>query len=123
MSQTVLLVEDDRWLAECYLAWLDGFGYDVVRVQDAQTALEVLDDRSVNLILLDIMLPFANGIHFLNVLSSHADLMQIPVIVCSGMSPKGLEQQYGVRAVLDKAMLTPALMLSTVSGVLASETV
>lgn len=119
----VLLVEDDRWMGECYLAWLQGFGYEVTWVQDAQAALNVLDDCKVELIVLDVMLPFANGVQFLNILASHADLMNIPVIVCSSMAPDGLQEQYGVRAVLDKTQLTPKQMQQTIAGVLTNATV
>lgn len=114
----VLLVEDDRWMGECYLSWLIGFGYDVTWVQDAQSALDALDQRKADLILLDVMLPFANGIHLLNVLASHADLSTIPVVVCSSMAPEGLGERYGVKAVLDKTQLTPKSMLSVLSGAL-----
>lgn len=123
MSPHVLLVEDDRWMGECYLAWLQGFGYDVTWVQDAQDALDALDSRRADLIVLDVMLPFANGVHLLNVLASHVDLMDIPVVVCSSMAPDGLQEQYGVKAVLDKAQLTPARMRSALAGVLSNAAV
>jgi DNA-binding response OmpR family regulator len=119
----VLLVEDDRWLGECYLAWLQGFGYDVVWAQDAQSALDVLDDVRVDLIVLDIMLPFANGLHLMNVLASHADLSKIPVVVCSSMAPQGLENLYGVKAVLNKAEVTPRTMQTALAGALNNASV
>lgn len=123
MKSSILLVEDDRWMGECYLAWLQGFGYDVIWAQDAQAALDALDDNKINLIMLDIMLPFANGVHLLNVLASHADLASIPVVVCSSMAPDGLERQYGVRAVLDKTQLTPKQMQTALAGALANATI
>src|SRR5262245_47362265 len=120
MKQSVLLVEDDRWMGECYLAWLQGFGYDVIWAQSAQEALDALDETKVELIVLDIMLPFANGVHLLNVLASHADLMHIPVVICSSMAPSGLQERYGVKAVLDKTLLTPKLMRSALAGALTN---
>lgn len=119
----VLLIEDDRWMGECYLAWLQGFGYDVTWVQTAQAGLDSLDELRVDLILLDIMLPFANGVHFLNVLASHADLSQIPVVVCSSIAPDGLQDTYGVKAVLNKAELDPKQMQATLAGVFANASV
>src|SRR5689334_17355696 len=123
MKPTVLLVEDDRWMGECYLSWLQGFGYDVVWAHDSQSALNAFDEFKVSLVILDIMLPFANGVQLLNVLASHPDLAQIPVVVCSSMSPNGLEQQYGVKAVLNKTELTPKLMRQTLAGALSNATV
>lgn len=118
MSGRVLLVEDDRWLGECYASWLQGFGYEVLWVRNAQSALDALDDARADLIVLDIMLPFANGVHLMNVLASHTDLSNIPIVVCSSMAPDGLEKLYGVRAVLDKAEVTPGVMQATLAGAL-----
>lgn len=119
----VLLVEDDRWMGECYLAWLQGFGYDVTWVQTAQAGLDSLDESRTDLIVLDIMLPFANGVHFLNVLASHVDLSHIPVVVCSSMAPDGLRDTYGVKAVLNKAELDPKQMQAALAGIFASASV
>lgn len=123
MKNTVLLVEDDRWMSECYQSWLEGFGYDVIWAPNAQVALDILDEQKISLIVLDVMLPFANGVHLLNVLASHADLMDIPVVICSSMAPEGLEERYGVKAVLDKTQLTPKTMHTALAGALTNAAV
>lgn len=121
--KTILLVEDDRWIGECYVGWLKGFGYEVAWVRDAQAALDAFDETKVHMVLLDIMLPFANGLHFLNVVASHADLMEIPVVVCSSLPPRESLEPYGVKAVLDKTTLTPKRLQATIDEVLAHATV
>lgn len=120
---TVLLVEDDRWMGDCYYLWLQGFGYKVVWVRDAQAAIDALDDADFDIIILDIMLPFANGIHLLNVIASHVDLMDIPVIICSSMAVDDLTGQYGVKKVLYKADLTPKKMQVAITGALANASI
>lgn len=119
MKKTILLVEDDQWIGECYQTWLHGFGYKTVWVRDAQSALDVFDETKVDAVLLDIMLPFANGIHFLNVVASHADLMHIPVVVCSSLPPQESLKPYGVQIVLDKTTLTPKQLQTAIHGVFA----
>lgn len=117
---TVLLVEDDRWLGECYEGWLKDFGYKVQWVRNAQAALDALDEVKIDIILLDIMLPFANGIHLLNVMASHSDLQRIPVIICSSMPPTKRDiAAYGVRVVLDKTTLTPKRLQIAISKTLS----
>ena len=116
----VLLVEDDRWMAECYTSWLQESGYIVAWSQTAQAALDELDEFKADLIVLDILLPFANGLHFLNVLASHTDLSQIPVVICSSTQPNNLQDIYGVKAVLNKADVGPKQMRTVLAEVFAN---
>lgn len=60
--KTILLVEDDRNLAEGLILNLEAEGYQVVHVDDGNEALTVLRDGMFDLVLLDIMLPGADGI-------------------------------------------------------------
>lgn len=103
----VLLVEDDQWLAECYLGWLAKAGFTAYWASDAQSALDVLDDQSCSAIVVDLFLPGANGIQLLQVLASYADTKATPVIVCSGALPAQDVDwaAYGVVATLDKTVL------------------
>ena len=60
--KTILLVEDDRNLAEGLLLNLEAEGYQVVHVDDGAEALPTLRDGIFDLVLLDIMLPGTDGI-------------------------------------------------------------
>lgn len=60
--KTILLVEDDRNLAEGLLLNLEAEGYQVVHVADGSDALPTLRDGMFDLVLLDIMLPGTDGI-------------------------------------------------------------
>lgn len=115
----VLLVEDDIWLAECYRTWLEQAGYVVYWEQTAQTALNRLDSDSIDLILLDLFLSFANGLQLLHFLATDAQWGKIPVIACSSALPGAVPwRAYGVVATLDKTTLTPRQLKVTVQEVL-----
>src|SRR5689334_22989639 len=103
----VLLVEDDIWIADCYQLWLTRDGHTVTHSRDAQEALDAADESIPEVIVLDLFLPFSNGIQLLHTLRSHADLATIPVILCSSALPEHMPAMaaYGVRRVLDKATL------------------
>jgi DNA-binding response OmpR family regulator len=105
----ILLVEDDPWIADCYHLWLSQDGHDIRHSRDAQEALDMVDDELPDVIVLDLFLPFANGVQLLHTLRSHADLSSVPVILCSSALPEQLPDMavYGVRRVLDKAHLGP----------------
>lgn len=115
----ILLLEDDQWMADCYRDWLKA-EHTTAHAHDAQEALDAADEQPPDMILLDLLLPYANGAQFLHTLQSHADWANIPVVLCSSSLPADMPDltAYGVRATLDKATVTPKLLRQTVSEVL-----
>lgn len=112
----ILIIEDDVWVKDCYLDWLTAGGFKVTWAADAQQALDLLTE-DFSLIILDMFLSKANGVQFLNTLSSHADLDKIPVVVLSTMPPKkDYLAQYGVLDVLDKTTITKNELLRAVKN-------
>lgn len=79
----VLVVEDDPALATMLQDLLHLQGYDVVLAGSGCTALTVLQ-RLPDLpaaILLDLMMPDMDGVHFRAVQNQHSEWRAIPVIV------------------------------------------
>ncbi len=60
--KTILLVEDDKNLADGLLMNLEAEGYQVVLVERGSDVLDVFDKGVFDLILMDIMLPGVDGI-------------------------------------------------------------
>ncbi len=117
---TILLVEDDVLLAACLSQWLGAAGYRVIHTTDAQSTIDSLDDITPQLIILDMLLPGANGVQVLHTLRSHVDLAAVPVIVCSNVVTKyvyGIES-YGVRKVIDKTTLDRSTLYTAVREVI-----
>lgn len=65
MSTTVLLAEDDQPSREIYHTVLDDAGYRVIDVPDGMSALDVLDEEAVDLLLTDVTMPGMTGIQLL----------------------------------------------------------
>ncbi len=73
----ILLVDDDRELTSLLKELLEMEGFNVLVAHDGEQALELLDD-SIDLLLLDVMMPKKNGIDTLKALrQTH----QTPVIM------------------------------------------
>lgn len=73
----ILLVDDDRELTSLLKELLEMEGFNVTVAHDGEQALELLDD-SIDLLLLDVMMPKKNGIDTLKALrQTH----QTPVIM------------------------------------------
>ena len=61
MKLRLLIVEDDRLLAEAVSDYFENKGWDTVTAYDGETALETAGEESFQMILLDVMLPKRNG--------------------------------------------------------------
>ena len=57
----ILLVEDERHLAEGLLYNLSAEGYEAVLARDGQEALQLFGQGPWNLVVLDLMLPLVDG--------------------------------------------------------------
>lgn len=58
---TILVVDDERALAEAIVAVLQDEGHEVVEARDGRHALELIDQRAPDAIVLDFMMPHLNG--------------------------------------------------------------
>lgn len=126
MSSSILLIEDDQWLAELYRDVLVEAGYKVYHAASAEDGLTMLDrDLTISCIVLDLFLPSHNGVEFLHESASYADTMQIPVVILSSVLPKdtGMDakrwRQYGVQAHLYKPTTKPALLVREIERVIS----
>jgi DNA-binding response OmpR family regulator len=84
----ILVVEDEKDLAELLQYNLRRAGYDVQIVGNGRTALEAVAARKPDLILLDIMLPELSGTEVASRLRSNAATASIPIIM---LTAKGEE--------------------------------
>jgi DNA-binding response OmpR family regulator len=73
----ILIVEDEPSIAEVVGLYLRRAGYQVQAVRDGEAALKLLDQHLPDLIVLDVMLPGADGFSILRWLRDRSD---VPVI-------------------------------------------
>lgn len=82
--KSLLIIEDDESMRAVYQRVFSAEGYDLRIAEDAQSLSKVLDDKLVDLIILDIGLPWINGFEVAQMLRDHKDLKKIPIIFVSG---------------------------------------
>lgn len=82
--QIILVIEDDETMRLALKRILDSEGYLVKLAADATELSQVLDDEPVDLILLDVGLPWINGFELGQLLKEHKDLKKIPLVFVSG---------------------------------------
>jgi CheY-like chemotaxis protein len=80
----VLIVEDDLTLRRAYRTALHLAGYDVDEAADGFQAMQALEARAPDLILLDLGLPIISGYELRTEIAAHAHTRDIPIVVVTG---------------------------------------
>jgi CheY-like chemotaxis protein len=109
----VLLVEDNRTHREVALAALEKYGFRVVMAGDGEEALMRLVQEPFSLVLMDIELPWLNGIAAaarIHALKQAGSLADIPVIALTADPSAQTHQRCldaGMRDVIPKHIWKP----------------
>lgn len=77
----ILVIEDDTRIQELLHYNLTRAGFSVLPAYTAEEALNILTEKSVDLIILDLMLPGMDGMTFCRRLKSQSATQHIPVIM------------------------------------------
>lgn len=75
----ILVVEDDKNTRRLMSAVLTRYGYDPILACDGVEALEIMDHKHVDLIILDVMMPRMDGYEFTNTLRMAGN--NIPILM------------------------------------------
>ena len=82
MVQRILMIEDDQRLAGMVVTYLSSNGYDVTHAGTGKAGLELLRAESFALVLLDLMLPDADGLELCRrIRALPAPLASIPIVM------------------------------------------
>ncbi len=121
MKPHLLLIEDDRWLADSYIHVLDE-EFDIDSAVNGQDAMDLIDVNDYDVVIADVMLERGLVIDLLHELQAYDDTARLPIILCTTLAQQiTLDdvKAYGVVAVLDKTTLTPKLLREAVEDSLA----
>jgi CheY-like chemotaxis protein len=103
----VLLIEDSKFLRMANERALCKAGFEVGTAADGEEALQSIQDKPPDIILLDMLLPKISGPAVLKALKDNPTTMHIPVIVLTSLSQKNEEKllQEGAAASFEKSAL------------------
>lgn len=95
-KETILIVDDTEANIDILVELLSK-DYDVAVALDGKAALEALKESSVDLVLLDIMMPHLDGYEVCKTLKKDENLQDIPVIFITAMDDeKSIQRAYEV---------------------------
>ncbi len=84
MTASILLLEDDLQLSDTVKQFLEIKGYDVYCAYDGLQAQDIAYEKRIDLMLLDVKVPFLNGFEFLK--SLRAEGKDIPAIFITSLN-------------------------------------
>ncbi|WP_405746788.1 response regulator transcription factor [Streptomyces sp. NBC_01525] len=86
MCAHVVVAEDDGKQADLVRRYLEREGHDVVVVHDGAAALAELRRRPPDLLILDVMMPYVDGLDVCRIVRAEADLTALPVLMLTARS-------------------------------------
>lgn len=86
----ILIVEDDKIIREGISEYLSEFGYIIIEAKDDREALSKFNN-DINLIILDIQIPYVNG---LDVLKEIRKKSKLPILILTAFS----DEEYKIDA-------------------------
>ncbi len=101
-APTVLVVDDDPTARELLSANLKGAGYRLLQASSGDEALSLARSTRPDAITLDVMMPKPDGWDVLSALKADADLRDIPVVIVTMLSDRGIGLSLGAVEVLTK---------------------
>lgn len=83
MTMKILIAEDDTTIREGICAYLSEFNYETIEACDGREALSKFESNKIDLVILDIQIPFING---LDVLRKIREKSNLPVLILTAFS-------------------------------------
>ncbi len=78
---TILVIEDDKDIANLIAYHLGKANYKVAIAYDGQTGLDLVNKQHPALIILDLLLPEVDGLEVCRILKANEDIKHIPIIM------------------------------------------
>lgn len=83
MAKTILIVDDELDICEILSFNLETEGYDVLTAESADEAQQIVNHKSIDLILLDVMMTPKSGFEWARELKADTPTANIPIIFCT----------------------------------------
>lgn len=116
MSATILVIDDDEYMRTLLRLHLSNAGYRVLVAEDALVAGHLVVRQRPDLILVDIEMPFMNGLEFMQALKADPEVSDIPFIFVSSRDDfEDQAKELGACAFLKKPLFADRL-LAAVAG-------
>ncbi len=98
----VLVVDDNEDLIHFYRRYVANTRYQIIALTDGELLLETLEEVRPDVVVLDVMLPSADGWELLTHLRQHPLGRTLPILVCSVIQEEELAHALGATGYIRK---------------------
>ena len=117
-----MIVEDDAFVMDIYETKLLEEGYEVIEATNGLEGYKKLEEGKIpDLILLDIVMPYMDGMEFLRKIKTSEAFNKIPIILLTNLSQKediDLGLGMGAEDYLIKSQFTPSEVFKKIKELL-----
>lgn len=103
MRSKILVVDDDDEIRNLLEICLTNEGFSVVKAFDGEDALNILDKESIQLVILDVMMPKLNGMEVCSIIRRN---LNIPILMLSAKS-EDMDKIQGIMTGADDYLTKP----------------
>lgn len=112
-NERILIVDDEKEIRDLVDIYLKGEGYETLKAENGEEALNLLEKEKVDLIILDIMMPKVNGIEACLKIREEREM---PIIMLSAKS-EDMDKILGLNTGADDYLTKPFNPLELVARV------
>lgn len=126
MAKRILLVEDEEFISFIYKRQFEIAGFIVETARDGLSGLALIQNKTYDLVLLDIMIPGMNGMDVLKAVKTEEKTKNTPIIMLTNLAQDNIMQeafQYGAEGYWIKANLSPMEVVSEINQYFKSKEV
>jgi two-component system OmpR family response regulator len=102
----ILLVEDDISLADWVCEYLTEQGFKVTHVARGDLVLDLIKNKTIDIVLLDVMLPGLNGIEVCRLIRQYEPSKKTPIIMLTARADE-FDEVIGLEAGADDYVIKP----------------
>lgn len=85
-SETILIADDEESVRDILRDLLQEAGYNVIAVEDGRQALQAFHSHPVDLALLDVVMPYADGFAVCSEIKAGVETRLLPVVLVTGLN-------------------------------------
>ena len=120
-KKKIMVVEDDVFVMDIYHTKLEQEGFQVIEAANGLEAIKKLEEVIPDVMLLDILMPYMDGLEVLEKIKADDRFKNIPVVLLTNLSQKeevnkGLK--LGANDYLIKSHFTPSEVLDKIKNFL-----
>ncbi len=103
----ILIVDDNLLVIRAYERVLSKRGYHVLTAMDGESALQIIQQEKISLVLLDVVLPDLSGLEILRLIKSNPKTEHIFVVLISSKATSSESQIEGMELGADGYLVKP----------------